>query len=629
MLIAKVSTAISIIVGPILDSTGAEYASAVIGDLSLSKNGGTLTALAATATLTYIANGQYTLSLNTTNTNTLGMAQITCNKATYQMPTVELAIVPATVYNALMANEVNTAGGFASATGAITALAGAISTLTQTQVTGGAYALNSASFAFNAAMDFTTTQKAATLARVTLTDTVTTYTGNTPQTGDTFALIGLAGAGLTALAPAATALSTVTWTNTLATNLATTNTTVAANLDAAVSSRMATYTQPAGFLAATFPATVASPTNITAGTITTVTNLTNLPSIPLNWITAAGISAGALDGKGDWLLSSGYMAPPSAAAVASQVRTELSVELGRIDVATSTRLASTSYAAPLDAAGTRSAIGLGAANMDTQLNAIYTVAGLVQAKTDNLPATPASSADCITAAGVRTAIGMAAADLDTQLAAIYGAEQTSLANQIVMDTKLNNIKLDTAAILDDTGTTGVVISGGSGAALVASTAAQVTADHGSGSYARNTEPPTAAQIWEYATRTLTSGSGGSGATAAEVWAYTDRTLTSGGGGGLTAAEVWAYAERTLTPLALDSIMAATGLEAGRYVDTDGNPVTQINLRQAIALLLAYSLGDRSGIGTRSIISKLAGETVQIEAERISQSVIEASGTVPV
>ena len=36
------------------------------------------------------------------------------------------------------------------------------------------------------------------------------------------------------------------------------------NLDAAISGRMATYTQPTGFLAATFPGTVASPTNITA-----------------------------------------------------------------------------------------------------------------------------------------------------------------------------------------------------------------------------------------------------------------------------------------------------------------------------------------------------------------------------
>lgn len=50
----------------------------------------------------------------------------------------------------------------------------------------------------------------------------------------------------------------------------------------------------------TLPTEVASPTNITAGTIATVTNLTNLPSIPNDWLTAAGIAAGALDGKGNW-----------------------------------------------------------------------------------------------------------------------------------------------------------------------------------------------------------------------------------------------------------------------------------------------------------------------------------------
>jgi hypothetical protein len=32
----------------------------------------------------------------------------------------------------------------------------------------------------------------------------------------------------------------------------------------------------------------------------TVTTLTNLPAIPANWITAAGITAAALNGKGDW-----------------------------------------------------------------------------------------------------------------------------------------------------------------------------------------------------------------------------------------------------------------------------------------------------------------------------------------
>jgi hypothetical protein len=57
---------------------------------------------------------------------------------------------------------------------------------------------------------------------------------------------------------------------------------------------MASYTQPTGFLAATFPATIASTTNITAGIITTVTTLTNLPSIPAGWLTAAGLATDAV-----------------------------------------------------------------------------------------------------------------------------------------------------------------------------------------------------------------------------------------------------------------------------------------------------------------------------------------------
>lgn len=99
---AKQSTAATLIVGPVLDSTGAEYTSAVIGDLSISKNGGTLTALAAAATLTHIANGQYTLVMTTSNLDTLGRAQITCNKSTYQMPPIGLVVVPAMVFDSLV-----------------------------------------------------------------------------------------------------------------------------------------------------------------------------------------------------------------------------------------------------------------------------------------------------------------------------------------------------------------------------------------------------------------------------------------------------------------------------------------------------------------------------------------------
>lgn len=174
---AKQSTAATLIIGPILDSTGAEYTSAVIGDISLSKNGATLTALAAAATLTHIANGQYTLVLTTGNTDTLGRAQFTCNKSTYQMPPVNMMILPANIYDSWVAGTANqkvdldtiktqtltcsasvTVSPFVGSTGAavngtnVNTLSGhdpgatlGTSTLTQTQVTGGAYSVQSSS----------------------------------------------------------------------------------------------------------------------------------------------------------------------------------------------------------------------------------------------------------------------------------------------------------------------------------------------------------------------------------------------------------------------------------------------------------------------------------------------------
>lgn len=69
---------------------------------------------------------------------------------------------------------------------------------------------------------------------------------------------------------------------------------------------MPTYTQPTGFLAASFPTTVASPTNITAGTITTVsgnvngsvnsvTSAVTVGTINANAINAAAIATDAID----------------------------------------------------------------------------------------------------------------------------------------------------------------------------------------------------------------------------------------------------------------------------------------------------------------------------------------------
>lgn len=133
---------------------------------------------------------------------------------------------------------------------------------------------------------------------------------------------------------------------------------------------MVTYTQPAGFLAATFPAgTVANTTNITAGTITTATNLTNAPTAgdftaamktSLNAATPAsvtgsvgsvtGLTAANLDvAVSTRLASAGYTVPPTVGAIRAEIDANsvgLASIFSRTDVATSTRLASASYTVP-------------------------------------------------------------------------------------------------------------------------------------------------------------------------------------------------------------------------------------------------------------------------------------------
>ena len=58
--------------------------------------------------------------------------------------------------------------------------------------------------------------------------------------------------------------------------------------------------------------------------------------------------------------------------------------VANLDVAVSTRLATAGYTAPLDAAGTRAAIGLASANLDTQLAALPTAAENATAVLDEI-----------------------------------------------------------------------------------------------------------------------------------------------------------------------------------------------------------------------------------------------------
>jgi hypothetical protein len=118
---------------------------------------------------------------------------------------------------------------------------------------------------------------------------------------------------------------------------------------------------------------LATPTNITAGTITTVTNLTNLPTMPADWITAAGVKADAVT-----KVATGVWA--SATRTLSSFGTLVSDIWG-------------------NATRTLSAFGFTVAtNSDANVTAI-------KAKTDTLPASPAAVGSAMTlTVGERTAI---------------------------------------------------------------------------------------------------------------------------------------------------------------------------------------------------------------------------------
>ena len=281
----------------------------------ISKASGAFAAM--TVTITEMENGWYSVPLSTAHTDTLGVLSITFTNASSKQINLQFRVAariaddlafPATSGRSMVVD----AAGLVDANMVKAGATGAGNTITTT----GGVTLPAATLAS------TTNITGGTITTVTTTTTATNLT-NLPSIPANW---------LTAAGTATdfgTELATAIWTDTTAADFTAalsigksvmngvalgTGLTVnavtgltASNLDTTVSSRMATYTQPTGFLAATFPTgTIANTTNITAGTITTATtatNLTNLPSIPANWITAAGITAAALNGKGDWMVS--------------------------------------------------------------------------------------------------------------------------------------------------------------------------------------------------------------------------------------------------------------------------------------------------------------------------------------
>lgn len=310
--------------------------------------------------------------------------------------------------------------------------------------------------------------------------TITNVTNltNAPTVGDFTSTMK---SSITAAVPTSASIVTAMWTDLLSSSdfstVASIGRLLKDSIDAMISSRMATYTQPTGFLAANFPAgTIANTTNVTAGTITNATNVTNLTNAP----TAGDFTA--------TMKTSITSSVPTSAAIVTALWTDLlsssdfstAASIGKllkddIDATISSRLASGSYTAPdntnianaassaamavtqTTSAAIRTDVGLGSANLDTQLNAIYTVAGLVESQTDKLqfdvsnyvksdPQTLANSGDFSatqktaittaataatpTAAGVSSAINTNPNSTETAIKAVTDQMRFTIPNQI-------------------------------------------------------------------------------------------------------------------------------------------------------------------------------------------------------
>jgi hypothetical protein len=148
------------------------------------------------------------------------------------------------------------------------------------------------------------------------------------------------------------------------------------NLDALISSRMATYTQPTGFLAATFPATIASTTNITAATGIVLSGVTHtgavIPTVTTvtNQLTTAQIATGIWTDttSGDFTVAAsiGKSIMNGVAlgtgltivSVSGSVGSVTGLTASNLDVAVSSRLATAGYTAPTNLTAAQIATGV-------------------------------------------------------------------------------------------------------------------------------------------------------------------------------------------------------------------------------------------------------------------------------
>jgi hypothetical protein len=316
-----------------------------------------------------------------------------------------------------------------------------------------------------------------------------------------------------------------------------------------------------------------------------------------------GLTASNLDATvSSRLATSGYTAPLSAAGTRSAIglasanldtqldalptNAELATALGTADDAVLAAIAALNN---LSQANIRTAVGLGSANLDTQLDALPTNAELATAlgTADDAVLAAIAALNNLSQANVRTAAGLGSANLDTQLSAIAAYIDTEVA---AIKAKTDNLPVDPADASD------IAASFASIASSLTTLASYVDTEVAAIKAKTDNLPAAPAATGD--AMTLTSGERTSIGTA--VWASATRTLSSFGTlVADVATAVWGAAARTLTAFGFTVAPTAAAVADAVWDETASDHVTAGSTGAALAAGDPWStpLPGAYGVGT--------------------------------
>jgi len=390
MIPVRQSTAFETAIGPILDADGVAVTGGVVGDLKLKKTSGNFAALNGSATLTHVSAGVYDLVLTTSDTDTVGLCVVAIDDTVNACASLYLQVMEEAVYDALYA---------ASATGALPVSSGGIAA---TAFAAGA--IDAAALAADAGTELGTavwasaTRTLTSLSGLTV-DTVTTLTNLPAITANWLTAAGThSDFGTEIGAAVLSALGTGSWASAIPWNASWDAEVQSEVDDALVAQRLDELLNADSDIDGAAPPTVGSVfhelMSKTAGSFT---------------FDQTTDSNEALRDRGDaaWITATGFS-------------THSAADVWAVGTRSLTILDEDSTTLDLDAT-IRAAVGLAAANLDTQIDALPTANEVRNAVTGG-----AYALDTDANGRVRIVDGTAAGELDTAsgLVKISGTIQT-------------------------------------------------------------------------------------------------------------------------------------------------------------------------------------------------------------